>query len=66
MEKTCEHVGKEPPNNFQCCSCEDTAEDCNCNFSPMVFCEKCQKLVMISVSEVREAWENRKYGGTKE
>ena len=56
MEKTCPHVGKEHPMNFQCMSCEDTADECNCNHAPMVFCDLCQKPVMISTEDVVEAW----------
>ena len=55
IAKTCPHVG-EHPSNFQCACCEDTADDCNCNYCAMVFCEKCQAVVMISPDEIREAW----------
>ncbi len=56
MNKTCEHVGKEHPMNFQCGSCEDTADDCNCNYSPMVFCEKYQEFINIDVGTVVSKW----------
>jgi len=56
MKETCEHVGREHPIFFQCTCCEDTADDCNCNYCPMVFCEKCQEMVMISCDDVVSAW----------
>ena len=64
MKKTCEHVGKEHPMFFQCTCCEDTADDCNCNYCPMVFCEKCQDMVMISPDDIREAWYRNNLGKT--
>ena len=55
-EKTCEHVGKEHPMFFQCGCCEDTADDCNCNFCGLVFCEKCQKIIFTDTDSIRDAW----------
>jgi len=60
MSNTCEHVGKEPPSNFQCTSCEDTADKCNCNFCGMVWCEKCQAMISVDCDDVRIAWDRRK------
>jgi len=56
IAKGCSHVGVEHPMYFQCTCCEDTADECNCNYCPMVFCEKCQEMIMISTDEIREAW----------
>ena len=52
----CEHIGKEHPMNFQCLDCEDTADDCNCNYTAGVFCEKCQAVVWIDCDEVVSKW----------
>ena len=56
MSKTCEHVGKEHPMYFQCLDCEDTADECNCNYTAGVFCEKCQAIVWIECDEVVSQW----------
>jgi len=56
MKKTCEHVGKEHPMFFQCTCCDDTADECNCNYCPMVFCEKCQEIVYLDPDDIRVAW----------
>jgi len=53
---TCEHVGIEHPMEFQCLDCEDTTDDCNCNYSAGVFCEKCQEVIWIEGDEVVMAW----------
>jgi len=58
MKKTCEHVGKEHPMFFQCMSCDDTADECNCNTCGMVFCEKCQDVIYTECDDIREAWYN--------
>lgn len=52
----CEHVGKEHPMFFQCCSCEDTADECNCNVCGCVFCEKCQDTVFVECDDVVRSW----------
>ena len=56
MSKTCPHVGIEHPMYFQCGSCDDTADKCNCNVCGMVFCEKCQEMIFIDCDDVVEAW----------
>lgn len=59
MSKTCPHVGKEHPINFQCGDCDDTADQCNCNFCGMVFCNLCQKMIFIECDDVRVAWQEQ-------
>ena len=56
ISKTCPHVGKEHPINFQCGDCEDTADKCNCNICGMVFCNLCQKMIFIDCDDIRTAW----------
>jgi len=55
-KKTCEHVGKVHPMNFQCLDCEDTADECNCNYTAGVFCDLCQEIIWIGCDEVRDLW----------
>ncbi len=56
--RTCPHVGVEHPMNFQCGDCEDTADDCNCNFCGTVFCNLCQKMVFIDCDAIVQAWQD--------
>lgn len=56
MSEKCPHVGKEHPIHFHCGNCEDTADDCNCNFCGVVFCDLCQDMISADCDEIVEAW----------
>ena len=55
-ERNCKHVGVEHPMNFQCLSCEDTADECNCFYTEGVFCDICQKIIWMDCDDVRDKW----------
>jgi len=54
--KTCIHVGKLPPEKFQCIDCSDNARDCNCFACMGVFCEECNEMLDVECEDVRNAY----------
>lgn len=52
----CPHIGKQPPEKFQCIDCDDHAKECNCTDCVGVFCQDCNEVIWLTCDAVREAY----------